>query len=157
LVIGAADSAGGNPFVGGIDEVRLWSTALPPPAERDSYILNTLSASTTSSSFTNMGLSIVITTGQVPFVLDLSVGGTSAGAAGGTANYRVVEDGSNVITQTTVAYPPNAILPLNLSTVYLPTSPGTHNLELQWASPGGVQLFEGIGSSSGLMLLHRLL
>jgi hypothetical protein len=156
LVIGAADSTGGNPFPGSIDEVRLWSTALLPPVEHDSYILNTLSASTTSTSFTDMGLSIVITTGQVPFVLNLSVGGTAAGAAGGTANYRVVEDGSNVITQTTVAYPPNAILPLNLSTVYLPTSPGTHNLALQWASPGGVQLFEGIGSSSGFMLLHRL-
>lgn len=156
LLIGAADAAGTNPFNGSIDEVRLWSTALPAPLERDMYMQNTLSVSTMSNSFISMGFSIAITTAQVPYLLTIYVGGTSAGAAGGTANYRVVEDGSNVITQTSVAYPANAVLPLDLSTVYLPTTPGTHNLELQWASPGSVQLFEGMGNSSGLMLLHRL-
>ena len=156
VVIGADDANGITfPFSGSIDEVRIWSVA--PPANNPSPLVIQTSGTltTTSSGFTNVGLTLSVNSGQVPHLITVFLGATTA-AGGGAANYRILEDGSNVLFATTVLYPLNVLLPMNFSAYYLP-SPGMHTLQVQFASQNNsTQISVGSDNSSRLIGLQRL-
>jgi len=155
VVIGADDANGTTfPFSGSIDEVRIWSVAPPASSSGPTYLQTSGSFSTTSNSFTNLGLDLSVNVAQVPYLVTVSLGGTTA-SGGGTANYRIVEDGSNVLFATTVQYPANSLFPVNFSTAYVP-SPGLHTLHVQFASPNNTQISVGPDNSQRLILLQRL-
>ncbi len=157
VVIGADDANGTTfPFSGSIDEVRIWSMAPPPNNLGALFVQGTTSFSTTSTSFVNVGSSLnLASAAQLRYLVTVFLGGTTAAGAGGTANYRIVDDLNNVVFATTVVYPPNAVLPLNFSTTYLP-SPGNRTLQVQLASPNGTQILVDTDNSQSLLLVQRL-
>jgi hypothetical protein len=155
FVIAADDAGGTNSFPGSIDEVRIWSVAPPPNNSSPMYVQNSSSSvSTTSTSFTNLGLDLTVNVQQVPYLITVYLGGATAGVSGGGADYRILEDGINVVFTAHVAHPQNATLPLNFSAIYNP-GPGPHVLQVQFASTIGTQITIGIGSTR-LLLAQRL-